>query len=80
MYEPYIRVAERLNRITPGDFPKKSALFNSGAEAVENAVKLARRYTQNTGIVALECAFHGRTLMASGRGTEPMTGMFKIYI
>ncbi len=64
MYEPYVRVAERLNRITPGEFPKKSALFNSGAEAVENAVKLARRFTQKTGIVALETAFHGRTLMA----------------
>ncbi|MEW5783914.1 MAG: 4-aminobutyrate--2-oxoglutarate transaminase [Bacillota bacterium] len=64
MYEPYLNLARQLNRITPGDFPKKTALFNSGAEAVENAVKISRRYTKKTGVVALECAFHGRTLMA----------------
>jgi 4-aminobutyrate aminotransferase/(S)-3-amino-2-methylpropionate transaminase len=63
-YEPYLRVAERLNQIVPGSFPKKSALFNSGAEAVENAVKLARRFTNKPAIVALDNAFHGRTLMA----------------
>lgn len=63
MYEPYVGVARRLNELTPGDGPKKTALFNSGAEAVENAVKIARRYTKKTGIVALENAFHGRTLM-----------------
>ena len=64
MYEPYVRLAEQLARITPGTFPKKSMLVNSGAEAVENAVKIARKYTGKTGIIALECAFHGRTLMA----------------
>lgn len=63
-YEPYLRVAQRLNQIIPGNFPKKSALFNSGAEAVENAVKISRRYTKKPAIVALESAFHGRTLMA----------------
>jgi 4-aminobutyrate aminotransferase / (S)-3-amino-2-methylpropionate transaminase / 5-aminovalerate transaminase len=64
MYEPYVQLAARLNKLTPGDFPKKTAFFNSGAEAVENSVKLARRFTRKTAIVSLECAFHGRTLMA----------------
>ncbi len=64
MYEPYVQLAAALNRFTPGDFPKKSALFNSGAEAVENSIKLARRFTGKTAIVSLENAFHGRTLMA----------------
>lgn len=64
MYEPYVRLAEQLARITPGTFPKKSMMVNSGAEAVENAVKIARKHTGRTGIIALECAFHGRTLMA----------------
>jgi len=63
MYESYIRLAERLNKLTPGKFPQKTMFFNSGAEAVENAVKVARRYTKKTGIVSLECAFHGRTLL-----------------
>jgi 4-aminobutyrate aminotransferase / (S)-3-amino-2-methylpropionate transaminase / 5-aminovalerate transaminase len=63
MYEPYVRLAEKLNNFVPGDFPKKSALFNSGAEAVENSIKLARRFTKKTAVVSLECAFHGRTLM-----------------
>lgn len=64
MYEPYVQLAAKLNKFTPGDFPKKTALFNSGAEAVENSIKLARRFTKKTAIVSLECAFHGRTLMA----------------
>ncbi len=64
MYEPYIQLAEKLNAITPGNYPKKTMFFNSGAEAVENAVKIARRYTNRPGIISLECAFHGRTLMA----------------
>ena len=64
MYEPYISLAERLNRLTPGDFPKKTFFANSGAEAVENAVKLARHYTGRAGVIAFEDAFHGRTLMA----------------
>ncbi|BAF59366.1 4-aminobutyrate aminotransferase and related aminotransferases [Pelotomaculum thermopropionicum SI] len=63
MYEPYVRLAEKLAAITPGSFPKKTMFANSGAEAVENAVKIARKYTKRTGIIALECAFHGRTLM-----------------
>ena len=62
-YEGYIKLAERLNRITPGKFPKKTLLVNSGAEAVENAVKIARAHTGRPGIIAFEDAFHGRTMM-----------------
>jgi len=60
-YENYVRVAEKLAEVTPGDFEKHSILVNSGAEAVENAVKIARRYTGRRAIVALDHAFHGRT-------------------
>ncbi len=63
MYDSYIKLAERLNKLSPGDYAKKAAFFNSGAEAVENAVKVARRYTKKSGIISLECAFHGRTLL-----------------
>jgi 4-aminobutyrate aminotransferase/(S)-3-amino-2-methylpropionate transaminase len=63
-YESYIRVAERLNAITPGDFTKKTVLVNSGAEAVENAVKIARCYSKRSAILCFEDAFHGRTYMA----------------
>lgn len=63
MYDSYIELAERLNSLAPGNFIKKTMFLNSGAEAVENAVKVARRYTKKTGIVSLECAFHGRTLL-----------------
>ena len=63
-YESYVRVAERLNAITPGKFPKKTVLVNSGAEAVENAVKVARYYTKRPAILCFEDAFHGRTYMA----------------
>ena len=63
-YESYIRLAERLNQITPGNFPKKTLFVNTGAEAVENAVKIARAATGKPGIIAFEDAFHGRTMMA----------------
>src|SRR5215470_925059 len=63
-YENYIRLAERLNEITPGNFPKKTILLNTGAEAVENAIKVARAYTGRPGVIAFEDAFHGRTMMA----------------
>jgi len=63
-YESYVRLCERLNEVTPGNFPKKSLLVNSGAEAVENAVKIARCYTKRPGIICFEDAFHGRTYMA----------------
>jgi 4-aminobutyrate aminotransferase / (S)-3-amino-2-methylpropionate transaminase / 5-aminovalerate transaminase len=62
-YEGYIRLAERMNRVTPGNFPKKTLFVNSGAEAVENAVKIARAHTGRPGIVSFEDAFHGRTMM-----------------
>jgi 4-aminobutyrate aminotransferase/(S)-3-amino-2-methylpropionate transaminase len=60
-YESYVEVAEALNRLTPGDFAKKSALFNSGAEAVENAIKIARRHTGRPAVVAFDHGYHGRT-------------------
>jgi 4-aminobutyrate aminotransferase/(S)-3-amino-2-methylpropionate transaminase len=63
MYEPYLELAEKLNAITPGGFAKKTILANSGAEAVENAVKIARRATGRSAVVVFEHAFHGRTLL-----------------
>ena len=60
-YQGYVEVAELLNRITPGDHPKTTALFNSGAEAVENAIKIARRSTGRSAVVAFDHAYHGRT-------------------
>ncbi|MGE2716218.1 4-aminobutyrate--2-oxoglutarate transaminase [Mycolicibacterium litorale] len=60
-YEGYVAVAEALNALTPGDHVKRTALFNSGAEAVENAVKIARAYTKRAGVVAFDHAYHGRT-------------------
>ena len=62
-YESYVRLAERLNAAAPGDFPKKTLLLNSGAEAVENAVKIARAYTRRSAVICFEDAFHGRTLL-----------------
>ena len=62
-YEGYIRLAERMNEVTPGKLPKKTLFVNSGAEAVENAVKIARAYTKRPAIIAFEDAFHGRTMM-----------------
>jgi 4-aminobutyrate aminotransferase / (S)-3-amino-2-methylpropionate transaminase / 5-aminovalerate transaminase len=63
-YEGYLAVAEALNELTPGDHDKRSALFNSGAEAIENAVKIARVHTGRPAIVAFEHAYHGRTNLA----------------
>lgn len=60
-YEGYVEVAEQLAELTPGDHAKKSALFNSGAEAVENAVKIARAYTKRTAVVVFDHGYHGRT-------------------
>ncbi|MEU9115823.1 4-aminobutyrate--2-oxoglutarate transaminase [Streptomyces sp. NPDC048483] len=60
-YEPYIEVCEQLAELTPGDHAKKSALFNSGAEAVENAVKVARAYTKRQAVVVFDHGYHGRT-------------------
>ncbi len=63
-YEPYIAMAERLAQLAPGPWPKKAALFNSGAEAVENAVKFSRAHTGRPALIAFSGAFHGRTLLA----------------
>ena len=60
-YESYVAVAEQLNRITPGSGEKRTVLFNSGAEAVENAVKIARSYTRKPAVIAFDHAYHGRT-------------------
>jgi 4-aminobutyrate aminotransferase/(S)-3-amino-2-methylpropionate transaminase len=64
-YESYISLAERLARLTPGTFPKKAMFVNSGAEAVENALKIARHATRRPGILCFEDGFHGRTQLAS---------------
>ena len=71
-YESYVAVAEALNRLTPGDHEKKSALFNSGAEAVENAIKVARKYTGRPAVVAFENAYHGRTNLTMGLTAKAM--------
>ncbi len=63
-YESYVHLAELLNEVTPGNFPKKTFLVNTGAEAVENAIKIARSYTKRGGVICFEDAFHGRTLLA----------------
>ncbi|MBJ7258782.1 MAG: 4-aminobutyrate--2-oxoglutarate transaminase [Chthoniobacterales bacterium] len=63
-YEGYVEVAKRLNERAPGEFPKKTFLANSGAEAVENAIKFARTYTKRQAVICFEHAFHGRTYMA----------------
>ena len=60
-YDGYVEVAEALNRLTPGDHDKRSALFNSGAEAVENAIKIARYFTGRQAVVAFDHGYHGRT-------------------
>ncbi|CAM2958865.1 4-aminobutyrate--2-oxoglutarate transaminase [Actinomyces slackii] len=65
-YAGYVELAERLNALAPGDAPKKTALFNSGAEAVENAVKIARRASGRQAIVCFDHAFHGRTALTMG--------------
>jgi 4-aminobutyrate aminotransferase/(S)-3-amino-2-methylpropionate transaminase len=62
-YESYVRLAEKLNALAPGPTPKKTLLLNSGAEAVENAIKIARAYTRRPAAICFEDAFHGRTLL-----------------
>jgi 4-aminobutyrate aminotransferase/(S)-3-amino-2-methylpropionate transaminase len=73
-YEPYVEVCERLNAVTPGDFAKKSVLLNSGAEAVEAAVKLARAHTGRQAIIVFEGAYHGRTNL-----TMAMTSKWALF-
>jgi len=74
-YEPYVRLAELLNEVTPGDHPKRTLLANSGAEAVENAVKLARAYTGRPAVICFEGAYHGRTLLTLSLTSK--YGLFK---
>ena len=62
-YEPLVRLAERLCAVVQIEGPKKALFVNSGAEAVENAVKIARYYTKKPGIIAFDNAYHGRTLL-----------------
>ena len=73
-YEPFVEVAERLNELAPGDFPKKTVLMSTGAEAVETAVHIARSHQQRQGIVVFEGAFHGRTNL-----TMAMTSKFNLF-
>ena len=63
-YESYVSLAEKLNQLTPGTHAKKTALFSTGAEAIENAVKIARSYTKRSGVIAFGGAFHGRSMFA----------------
>lgn len=74
MYEPYVELAERLNQLAPGDFAKMTLFANSGAEAVENAVKVARYATKRPAVICFENAFHGRTLL-----TMTLTSKVKPY-
>ena len=74
MYQPYIDLAEKLARITPGDHAKKAMFVNSGAEAVENAVKIAKAYTNRPAVIAFDGGFHGRTLL-----TMTLTSKVKPY-
>ncbi len=62
-YEPYVALAEKLNALTPGDHAKKTLLLNTGAEAVENAIKVARAATGRSAVIAFNGSFHGRTMM-----------------
>jgi 4-aminobutyrate aminotransferase len=73
-YESYVRLAERLNALVPGDFAKKTVFLNSGAEAVENAIKIARYHTKRSAVIAFSGGFHGRTLM-----TLALTGKVMPY-
>jgi 4-aminobutyrate aminotransferase/(S)-3-amino-2-methylpropionate transaminase len=71
-YEGYVEVCEALNELTPGSYPKKSALFNSGAEAIENAVKIARAYTKRDAVIVFEHAYHGRTNLTMAMTAKSM--------
>jgi 4-aminobutyrate aminotransferase/(S)-3-amino-2-methylpropionate transaminase len=71
-YEGYVAVAEALNRLTPGDHEKRTALFNSGAEAVENAVKIARSHTGRQALVVFDHAYHGRTNLTMAMTAKSM--------
>ena len=71
-YTGYVEVCEALNRLTPGTHKKKSALFNSGAEAIENAVKIARKFTKRSAVVVFEHGYHGRTNLTMAMTAKSM--------
>lgn len=73
-YEPYVELAERINALAPGNFEKKTFFLSSGAEAVENAIKIARAHTKRSGVIAFTSGYHGRTLLTLG-----MTGKVVPY-
>jgi len=73
-YESYVELAERINALAPGNFDKKTLFLTAGAEAVENAIKIARSYTKRSGIIAFTSGYHGRTLLTLG-----MTGKVAPY-
>ncbi|HLK29785.1 MAG TPA: 4-aminobutyrate--2-oxoglutarate transaminase [Puia sp.] len=72
--EPYLELAELLNSVTPGNFPKKTLLANSGSEAVENAINIAKYYTKRNAILCFEGAYHGRTLL-----TLSLTSKYSLF-
>lgn len=77
-YEPYVQLCEKLNAIVPGDFAKKTLLVTTGAEAVENSIKIARASTGRSGVIAFSGAYHGRTMMTlslTGKVTPYSAGM-----
>ena len=76
-YEPFVQLCAKLVELTPGNAAKSAALFNSGAEAIENAVKIARAYTNRTGVVVFENAFHGRTLLTMTMTHKAMPYKYK---
>ena len=73
-FEPYVELAEMLNRLTPGEFPKKTLLCNTGTEAVENAVMLAKYYTKRPAVICFEGAYHGRSLL-----TLSLTSKYSLF-
>ena len=65
-YEPYVELAERINALAPGNFAKKTMFLTTGAEAVENAIKIARAYTKRSAVIAFTSGYHGRTMLTLG--------------
>jgi 4-aminobutyrate aminotransferase/(S)-3-amino-2-methylpropionate transaminase len=81
-YESYVSLAEKLNALAPGTTPKKTIILNTGAEAVENAIKIARAYTKRPAVISFEDAFHGRTLLALSltSKTQPYKAGFAPFV
>jgi 4-aminobutyrate aminotransferase / (S)-3-amino-2-methylpropionate transaminase / 5-aminovalerate transaminase len=81
-YEGYVRLAEKLNQLAPGEFLKKTLLMNTGAEAVENSIKIARAFTKRPAVICFDDAFHGRTLLALSltSKTNPYKAGFEPFV